>query len=354
MKRFLTMLVALMLMGSAALAMPVGVDKDTMKLSCSDGEANVTLDVAEFQLLGVGADGKYLIYAQGGFYSLNDALQGMTEEDTDRLNGMTGIREDSLPPLARGDKGDAVKRLQEALVTLGYLDGGADGDFGGKTETAIRAFQEAVGLEQTGVADARLQMLALSMTQPKLVLENPGNNEAQLAVIAEKTGLDPQTISDSGLVMDYDDITGIGFISDGTVISHTNQAVGDIDQYALTLRFGLLVQDGVDGATSIDPAVRVECLCVRRPVMEEILLKSGDVRVTVSMTDVSAKLNGVKTEESGAALLTAEMVEALANADAAGELKIRVNGHYKSFDITVDKAQLASMSRIGALARGFM
>ena len=351
MKRFLAMLVALMLMGTAALAMPVGIDEGTMKLSCKDSDMNVTLDVAEFQLLGMDADGQYLIYADGGYYSLLNALQGVSQADAGRVDEVAGIREDSLQQLARGSKGDAVRQFQEALVTLGYLDGGADGDFGGKTETAIMALQEALGLEQTGVADARLQMLALSMTQPKLVLENQGNNEELLAAIAQKTGLDPQVISENGLTLDYDDIAGVGFISDGTVISYTNQAARDIDQCTLTLRFGLLVQDREGGTASIDPTVKVECLCVRRPVIEEIILKSGDIRRTAALSDVSTALNGVKTEESGTALLTAEMVEALTNAEGAGELKIRVNGQYNSFDITVDKKQLSSVSRIGAVMR---
>jgi len=353
MKRFFSILVVLMLMGTAALAMPVSYNEGTMELSCSNGEENVTLNVSKFHLLGMGEDGQYLIYADGGYYSLLTPLQGMTEEDEARINGMTGISEDSFSPLARGAKGDAVKQFQEALVTLGYLDGGADGDFGGKTETAIMAFQAAMGLEETGVADARLQMLALSMTQPGLVLENPGKDEERLAAIAEKTGLDPQMISDNGLVMDYDDITGIGFISDGNVITYTNQALADIDQYALKLQFGLLVQEK-EGGRSIEPVARVGCLCVRRPVMEGIVLKSGDYRGTATIENVSAELNGVKTEESGTAMLEAKAVEVLANADNAGELKIRVTGKYNSFDISVDKSQLASVSRIGAVMRDVM
>ena len=346
MKRFFSILVVLMLMGTAALAMPVSYNEGTMELSCSNGEENVTLNVSKFHLLGMGEDGQYLIYAYGGYYSLLTPLQGMTEEDADRLNGMNDVREDSFSPLARGAKGDAVRQFQEALVTLGYLDGGADGDFGGKTETAIKAFQAAMGLEETGVADARLQMLALSMLQPGLVLENPGKDEERLAAIAEM-------ISDNGLVMDYDDITGIGFISDGNVITYTNQALADIDQYALKLQFGLLVQEK-EGGRSIEPVARVGCLCVRRPVMEGIVLKSGDYRGTATIENVSAELNGVKTEESGTAMLEAKAVEALANADNAGELKIRVTGKYNSFDISVDKSQLASVSRIGAVMRDVM
>lgn len=63
--------------------------------------------------------------------------------------------------IARGDVGDEVTALQKALVRLGYNLGsyganrdGVDGEFGAKTEAAVKAFQKANGLPQTGMADA--------------------------------------------------------------------------------------------------------------------------------------------------------------------------------------------------------
>ena len=51
-----------------------------------------------------------------------------------------------------GDKGTKVKALQGLLVKLGYalLKHGADGDFGGETQAAIKAFQAASKLPTTG------------------------------------------------------------------------------------------------------------------------------------------------------------------------------------------------------------
>ncbi len=58
----------------------------------------------------------------------------------------------ALADMQKGSKGDDVKELQQRLIDLGYLTGTADGDFGGKTETALKAFQAANGLEETGIA----------------------------------------------------------------------------------------------------------------------------------------------------------------------------------------------------------
>jgi predicted alpha/beta-hydrolase family hydrolase len=46
----------------------------------------------------------------------------------------------------------AVKKLQKALIALGYLHGKADGAFGAGTQTAVEDFQSANGLTVDGVA----------------------------------------------------------------------------------------------------------------------------------------------------------------------------------------------------------
>ncbi|MEU0257621.1 peptidoglycan-binding domain-containing protein [Streptomyces sp. NPDC006184] len=58
------------------------------------------------------------------------------------------------PPLQAGDQGEAVSRLQEDLLAVGCLEGGAGGgSFDDATAAAVRFFQSCVGLEATGVVD---------------------------------------------------------------------------------------------------------------------------------------------------------------------------------------------------------
>lgn len=60
-----------------------------------------------------------------------------------------------VPPnwLQRGDKGERVKKLQEALISRGMLSGSADGDFGAKTEAAVKKLQQSLFVAATGIAD---------------------------------------------------------------------------------------------------------------------------------------------------------------------------------------------------------
>jgi hypothetical protein len=57
--------------------------------------------------------------------------------------------------LRMGDEGTDVKQLQLALITLNYSCGkwGADGEFGGATRNAVKAFQKDAGLAANGVVE---------------------------------------------------------------------------------------------------------------------------------------------------------------------------------------------------------
>lgn len=85
----------------------------------------------------------------------------------------------------RGSKGEAVEALQSALIDLGYgVPAGADGQFGGQTEDAIKSFQSSCSLETTGVIDqATLEALDRAAPQPgKKVWQDP--QAAAIAVAA--------------------------------------------------------------------------------------------------------------------------------------------------------------------------
>jgi len=67
----------------------------------------------------------------------------------------------SIPPLetasgslAMGDSGEEVRKLQEALETLGYYYGPADGGYSLETSIAVLNYQKDNGLVANGIADA--------------------------------------------------------------------------------------------------------------------------------------------------------------------------------------------------------
>ena len=60
------------------------------------------------------------------------------------MNAASGVK--------KGSSGTRVKHLQQALIGLGYLSGSADGIYGGKTTEAVKAYQRDFGLGVDGSA----------------------------------------------------------------------------------------------------------------------------------------------------------------------------------------------------------
>ena len=81
--------------------------------------------------------------------------------------------------LYNGCSGNEVKKLQQALINLGFLSGTADGKFGNKTEEAVRRFQKANKLDVDGLAG--------KMTQEILYAAEKATVSADPAPAAEQT-----------------------------------------------------------------------------------------------------------------------------------------------------------------------
>ena len=90
----------------------------------------------------------------------NDVNKILNGESSNNNNQSTSTNQSTviLPALVytrllkRGKEGADVKKLQEALNSLGYNCGTADGDFGPKTEAAVIEFQRKNGLDDDGEA----------------------------------------------------------------------------------------------------------------------------------------------------------------------------------------------------------
>jgi peptidoglycan hydrolase-like protein with peptidoglycan-binding domain len=57
----------------------------------------------------------------------------------------------SEPVLQQGSSGNPARRLQRALIAAGSDPGGIDGQFGGKTKTAVQDFQHNESLAVDGI-----------------------------------------------------------------------------------------------------------------------------------------------------------------------------------------------------------
>ncbi len=82
-------------------------------------------------------------------------------------------KDETPSSFSKGDFHEEIVKIQERLSSLSYYDGVADGSFGTMTEEAIKSFQGANGITQSGVADE----FTLQMLFSNLAVENPVEDE---------------------------------------------------------------------------------------------------------------------------------------------------------------------------------
>ena len=98
--------------------------------------------------------------------------------------------------LRKGDKGNDVKELQTALKGLGYDLGtygdakdGVDGDFGSKTQTAVKALQKKRGITVNGVFDTPTYNALLEAMSPEPAPAEPDRDTYVLVIEGDKDAL---------------------------------------------------------------------------------------------------------------------------------------------------------------------
>lgn len=123
---------------------------ELQNISCTyTGNMRAGLQAAGFACL---TDAKYLTssaYLVAGDVLLNDKHHTATAVTNGIQSDGSTPKAATMPLIKKGSKGSAVLRLQKMLNAKGYKLT-EDGDFGSKTEAAVKAYQKANGLEVDG------------------------------------------------------------------------------------------------------------------------------------------------------------------------------------------------------------
>lgn len=166
-------------------------------------------------------------YVSASYVSLDEASGGSAA--TPPATGSSGST------LKKGTSGSAVKTLQGNLIMLGYLNSSADGQFGAKTEAAVRQYQSRNGLAADGIAGAKTN--AAIQAEVLRTLAVVDSAKAQLGTAYAYGGSSPATGFDcSGLVQYAHAQAGIA-----TPRVSSQQAASGISVPRAQLRYGDVV-----------------------------------------------------------------------------------------------------------------
>lgn len=239
-----------------------------------------------------------------GTVEVGDTLYAVAGVPVRAVSGETPFYRD----LAREDEGADVEQLQTALVELGYLDAEPDGEFGAATESALEAWQDDLGIPETGTVPLG-ELVALGSLPTAVSLGESiargksvaGGEDAVLAPTGEQTF--DVTVAEEQLRLIPPDATVLVSFEDRTwpaVISAT-----ELDENGQTS----LVLSAPDGG----PVCGQDCDVLPG---DELVSLASEVIVVPQVTGIGAPAAAVQTRADGSAFVITE----------SGEQDVQVRG----------------------------
>lgn len=168
--------------------------------------------------------------------------------------------------LMKGDKGAEVKTMQENLIYMGYSCGkaGADGDFGGGTDSAVRAFQKDNCLTVDGKYGAKSKAkLEELIANKKKASENQGN---PIVKVGQQHAIN---------------FTGVKIDVDGIVGKDTNKMKARVLQHAMNLDYGNTIAEDGDFQTK------------SKAKLGNHYVKKGESQYMVTAAEILMMLHGI-------------------------------------------------------------
>ena len=152
--------------------------------------------------------------------------------------------------LYNGCTGDKVKELQEALISLGYLKGTADGIFGNNTENAVRSFQRKNRLSCDGLAGEKTLELIWSQYKSKAAVTATPAPQATATPAVTSTPAPQATEAPTGKSSSL-------FKGDYTTIRQGNRGerVKTLQQALISLRYLSGSADGIFGKMTLSAVI---------------------------------------------------------------------------------------------------
>ena len=321
----------------ASAAQAADTAEDTPETSAVDMTETEVL-VGEFSIIAQASNDMMLIHigddASDVYISKEELGTQLPELD---LSGFPNVEE--VAAIAQGAKGEEVEALQAALISLGYLDGTADGAYGGGTAEAVRKFQEANGLEATGSADISTMTLLKAIengVEESVEIsseEEYALPEEKFAKIIGKTAADLSAFMEPKWRFTYDEIDEIGAIDPSIDLGYFEIASPAIDEISGQLAVKVVIAKDEESKVIVAvPAITVETDGAYRPYVKGAVL-AGDETVRLDGGKSSGRIEGVTLLESGYVPLTKEAAELLKGGSVT---KLRLLGRNTEYDVDVE------------------
>ena len=140
----------------------------------------------------------------------DEYFAAVSDDEQPAYQEAEAVEAEAAQSFASGDSGEAVIAIQSRLIKLGYLEGDADGSFGAITENAVKLFQSANKLTETGVVDQTTYDALFSNAAVKnTAVTTTGEAPAQPPVIVAATTAEDTAVERSSALLSQKSVAAI-------------------------------------------------------------------------------------------------------------------------------------------------
>ena len=248
----------------------------------------------------------------------------------------------SYENITQGTNGDGAKKVQEQLISLGYLTGPADGQYGPGSAQAVTTFQTEHRMEGTGIADVNTQMMldmltgglpdVMPVTYPSIY-----SADDKFSSISGETDADLDKYTDGRWLFQYDSFKSFGTLNPNIHIGIVQVETPDIDRISLDASLQVVITRNKKSRLIFRPCLVVESEGAYRPYLQSVTLTGGDGKtVTCSGGASDGGVEGAALTEFGYVPLSDDAMSLLAEGSVTA---FRISGMNKDYDIQVTENQ---------------
>ncbi len=329
---------------NAAYLAKVNGSASTPDGSMKNGDSGEAVRSLQANLIALGylsgkADGKFGASTENAVKAFQTAngitATGVADTNTlSRIAAAASAQSTATPApasaaLRKGDKGDAVKSLQQQLITLGYLSGTADGIYGADTKAAVRAFQAAKGLSADGMAgEETISAIAAAVASASIVA--PGSSTGSSVTLQRgSTGEAVKALQQSLITLGYlagkaDGVFGTSTLTAVKAFQSANSMTSDGVAGTKTLS---LLEKAVEKAASSQTSS-----ALKKGATGDAVKNIQQQLITLGY--LSGKADGVFGEDTEAALMAFQKAQRLTADGVAGSKTVTALASASSAAIT--------------------
>lgn len=299
--------------------------------------------LSEFGLLGYEDETHIVIGTEEGigYLTIEELSEAIPQLDITTLSGLP--KRADVSAISSGSDAELIKKIQEGLIKLKFLEGTADGMFGAGSSAAVSEFQKAHHLEATGTAGVHTSWLIADLAgQDETIVISQGEAlpEEKFSAIYNHTSADLSQYTDYKWKFSFDPFERVGILDPRVELGTLEMGSTDMDRMNVAVSLKVrAVMDYLTEEYELIPVFVVTYKGSSRPNINGAQFNVGNSTAYLIESVSESELEGINVVETAYITIDEEGMNYLKDENNKNGV-LRILCQDISFDVPVDLSEI--------------